>query len=159
MFVKYSNKINIFIGKIDYTVRTFCHCNALLLPQVRRNAQHRDRKSHDNSSFCSHLMFRIWSCILSLGMHSSSRSRTRDTTLIRGLNNGWNGAFITILKHFNSLNITSPIQYQCATNRSLAQKHFCSGWREFGEPENSLQTSVASRKRLTRLLVPTNSCS
>jgi len=33
-------------------------------------------------------------CILFLGMHSSSRSRTRDTTLIRGLNHGWNGSFI-----------------------------------------------------------------
>jgi len=35
--------------------------------------------------------------ILFLGMHSSSRSRTRDTTLIRGLNHGWNRTFITFV--------------------------------------------------------------
>ena len=43
MFVECSNKIDIFIGKIDCMVRMFCHCNTLLLPQVGRNAQHCDR--------------------------------------------------------------------------------------------------------------------
>jgi len=96
MFVEYSNKIDIFNGMIAYTVRRFCHCNTLLLPQVRRNIQHRDNTRRGKTSFRSHLMFPIQSCIFSLGMHSSSRSRTRDMTLICGLNHGWNRTFIKL---------------------------------------------------------------
>jgi len=97
MFVEYSNKIDIFIGMIACTVRRFCHCNTLLLPQVCRNMQHRDRTQRRKTSFRSHLMFRIQSCIFSFGMHSSSRTRTRDTTLIHGLpvNHGWNCTFVS----------------------------------------------------------------
>jgi len=87
-FVEYSNEVDISISTIAYTVRTFCHCNMLLLPQVRRNAQHRDRTRRAKTSFRSHPMFRIRSCVFSFGMHSSSRSRTRDTILICGLNHG-----------------------------------------------------------------------
>jgi len=95
MFIEHSNKIDIFLGKIHHMVCMFRHCNVLLLPKVCRNVQHRDRTWRGNSSFFSRLMFRIQSCILFLGIHSSSRSRTRDTTLIRGLNHGWNRTFVT----------------------------------------------------------------
>jgi len=103
MFVEYSNKNDIFIGKIDYAVRRFRYCNRLLLPQVHRNTQHCDRTRRGNSSFRSHLVFRIQSCIFSSGMHSSSRSRTWDTTLIRGLNHGWNPTFIRKLQKKSQL--------------------------------------------------------
>jgi len=72
----------------------FRHCNMLLSPQVRRIAQHRDRTRRGNSSFCSLLVIQLRSCIFILGMHSGSRSRTRDMTLIRGLNHGWNHTFV-----------------------------------------------------------------
>jgi len=86
--VKCSNGIDISIDKIAHTVRMFCHCNVLLSPQVHMIVQHRDRTRRGNSSFHSLLVFRIRSCVLFLGMHISSRSRTRDTTLIRGPNHG-----------------------------------------------------------------------
>jgi len=84
------------IGKIDHAVRMFHHCDTLLLPQVRGNAQHRDRTWRGNSSFRSLRMFRIRSCILLLGMHSSSGSRTRDTTCVLRLNHGWNRTFVML---------------------------------------------------------------
>jgi len=82
------------IGKIDYTVCMFRHGEIHLLLQVRRIAQHRDRTRRGNLAHPFQLVFRIWSCIFSFGMHISSWSRTCDTTLIRGLNHGWNRAFI-----------------------------------------------------------------
>ena len=95
--VECSNEIDILNGNIDCAVRMFRHCDALLLPQVLRIAQHRDETRRGNSSFCSLLVFRIGSCILFLGMYISSRSRIGDTTLIRGLNHGWNHTLITPL--------------------------------------------------------------
>jgi len=84
------------IGKIDYTVCMFRHGEIHLLPQTRRMIQYRDRTRHGNSAFPFQLMFRIRSCIFSIGMHIGSWSRTRDTTLIRGLNHGWNRTFINL---------------------------------------------------------------
>jgi len=86
--IEYPNKIDIFIGKIDYTVRMLRHGDIHLLPQARRITQHSDRTRRGNSAFPFQLVFRIRSCIFSFGMHISSWSRTRDTTLIRGLNHG-----------------------------------------------------------------------
>jgi len=88
MFVEHSNKIDIFIGKIDHMVCMFRHCNMFLLPQAGRIRQHRDRTQRGNSSFRFFGVFHIRSCILFLGMHSSSGSRTWDTTHILGLNHG-----------------------------------------------------------------------
>jgi len=51
----FSNKIDIFIGKIAYTVRMFRHGEILLLPHARRIAQHRDRTHRGNSHFRSTL--------------------------------------------------------------------------------------------------------
>jgi len=51
----FSNKIDIFIGKIAYTVRMFRHGEMLLLPHARRIAQHRDRTRRGNSHFRSTL--------------------------------------------------------------------------------------------------------
>jgi len=51
----FSNKIDIFIGKIDYTVRMFRHGEILLLPHSRRIVQHCDRTRRGNSHFCSTL--------------------------------------------------------------------------------------------------------
>jgi len=82
------------IGKIDYMVRMFHHCNISLLPQVRMNVQHCYRTHCGDSTLCFHQMFWIRSCILFLGTHSSSRSRTHVTTWILGLNHGWNRTFI-----------------------------------------------------------------
>jgi len=69
----------------------------LLLPHARRITQHRDRTRHGNSAFPFHFAFRIGSCIFSFEAHISSWSRTRDTTLIRGLNHGWNRIIVTFL--------------------------------------------------------------
>jgi len=51
----FSNKINIFIGKIAYTVRMFRHGEMLLLPHARRIVQHRDGTRRGNSHFRSTL--------------------------------------------------------------------------------------------------------
>jgi len=88
--VEHSNEIDICFGKIACMVHMFRHCIVLLTPQVHGIVQHRDGTRHGNSSFRYLLVFRIWSCILFLGMHSSSRSGTCDMTLIHGLNHGWN---------------------------------------------------------------------
>ena len=88
--IQCSNKINIFIGKIAYTVCMFRHGEMHFLPHARRITQHRDRTRRGNSAFPFQLVFRIRSCILSFGAHISSWSRTWDTTLICGLNHGWN---------------------------------------------------------------------
>jgi len=95
--IAYSNKIDISIGKIAYTVRMFHHGEIQLLPHARRIVQHRDRTWCGNSSFPFHIVFRIGSCIFSFRAHISSWSRTRDTTLIRGLNHGWNRTIVTPL--------------------------------------------------------------
>jgi len=78
------------IGKIAYTVHILRHGDIHLLPQARRITQQRDRTRRGNSAFLFHFVFRIRSCIFSFGMHIGSGSRTWDTTLIRGLNHGWN---------------------------------------------------------------------
>jgi len=49
-----------------------------------------------NSSFQFHLVFRIQSCVFSFGTHKSSWSGTQDTTLICGLNHGWNRTFVNV---------------------------------------------------------------
>jgi len=92
-----SNKIDIFIGKIAYTARMFRHGKMLLLPHARRIVQHRDRTRRGNSAFPFHFVFRIGSCVFSFMAHISSWSRTQDTTLIRGLNHGWNRTIVTPL--------------------------------------------------------------
>jgi len=51
----FSNKIDIFIGKIAHTVRMFRHGETLLLPHARRIVQHRDRTRRGNSHFRSTL--------------------------------------------------------------------------------------------------------
>jgi len=51
----FSNKIDIFIGKIACTVRMFRHGEMLLLPHARRIAQHRDGTRRGNSHFRSTL--------------------------------------------------------------------------------------------------------
>jgi len=51
----FSNKIDIFIGKIVCTVRMFRHGEMLLLPHARRIVQHRDRRRRGNSHFHSTL--------------------------------------------------------------------------------------------------------
>jgi len=84
----FSNKIDIFIGKIACTVRMFRHGETLLSPHARRIVQHHDGTRRGNSAFLFHFVFRIGSCVFSFGAHISSWSRTRDTTLIRGLNHG-----------------------------------------------------------------------
>ena len=89
-----SNKIDIFIGKIAYTACMFRHGETLLSPHARRITQHRDRTRRGNSAFPFHFVFRIRSCVFSFGAHISSWSRTRDTTLIRGLNHGWNRTIV-----------------------------------------------------------------
>jgi len=71
------------------------HGEMLLLPHARRIMQHRDTTRRGNSSFLFHFVFRIRSCVFSIRAHISSWSRTRDTTLIRGLNHGWNRAIVT----------------------------------------------------------------
>jgi len=76
------------------TVCMFCHSEIQLLPHARRIIHHCDRTRHGNSAFPFHFVFRIGSCIFSFGAHISSWSRTRDTTLIRGLDHGWNRTFI-----------------------------------------------------------------
>jgi len=96
--IKCSNEIDIFIGKIAYTVCMFHHGEIQLLPHAPRIAQHRDRTRRWNSAFPFQLVFRILSCVFSFGAHISSWSRTRDATLIRGLNHAWNRAFIKIKK-------------------------------------------------------------
>jgi len=63
--IEHSNEIDIFIGKIDYTVYMFHHGEIHLLPQAHRIMQHRDRTRHGNSAFPFQLVFRIWSCIFS----------------------------------------------------------------------------------------------
>jgi len=82
---------------------TWCACfvivNMLLLPQIRRDAQHRDGTHRGNSTLRSLLVFRIRSCILFLGMHIGSRPRTWDTTRILGLNHGWNRTCVQMLCH------------------------------------------------------------
>jgi len=88
MFDRMPQRDRIFIGKIDYTVCMFCHGEIDLLAQARRIIQHRDRTRRGNSAFPFQLVFRIRSRIFSFGMHIGSRSRTQDTTLIRGLNHG-----------------------------------------------------------------------
>jgi len=51
----FSNKIDIFIGKIAYTAHMFCHGEMLLLPHARSVVQHRDRTRRGNSHFRSTL--------------------------------------------------------------------------------------------------------
>jgi len=74
-------------------VRCFCYHN-----EARRIVQHRDRTRRGNSSFPFHFVFRIGSCIFPFEAHISSWSRTRDMTLIRGLNHGWNSTIVTPLR-------------------------------------------------------------
>jgi len=93
------------IGKIAYTVRMFRHGEMQLLPHARRIMQHRDRTRRGNSAFLFDIVFRIWSCVFSFGAHISFWSRTRDTTLIRGLNHGWNR---TIVNHNKQQVATLP---------------------------------------------------
>jgi len=50
-FVEHTNEVDISIGMIACMVRLFHHCNTLLLPQVRRNVQHRDRTRHGKHHF------------------------------------------------------------------------------------------------------------
>jgi len=94
MFDPSSNKIDIFFGKIAYTVRMFRHGDTLLLPHARRIIQRCDRTRRGNSTFPFHFVFRIQSCVLSHRAHISSWSRTRDATLIRGFNHGWNHTIV-----------------------------------------------------------------
>jgi len=56
----FSNKIDIFIGKIAHTVRVFRHGEMLLLPHARRIAQHRDRTRRGNSHFSVPLCVPHW---------------------------------------------------------------------------------------------------
>jgi len=51
----FSNKIDIFVGKIAYTVRMFRHGEMLLLPHARRITQHHVRTRRRNSHFRSTL--------------------------------------------------------------------------------------------------------
>jgi len=92
--IQCSNKIDIFIGRIACTVRMFHHDETHLLPHARRITQHRDRTRRGNSAFPFQLVFRIRSCVFSFGAHISCWSRTRDTTLIRGLNHRWNRTIV-----------------------------------------------------------------
>jgi len=98
-----SNKIDIFIGKIAYTARMFRHGETLLLRHARRIVQHRDRTRRGNSAFPFHFVFRIGSCVFSFRAHISSWSRTRDTTLICGLNHRWNRTIVNFweLSHWH----------------------------------------------------------
>ena len=81
-FVEHTNEVDISISAIAHTVRMFRHGDMHLLPQVHRIAQHRDRTRRGNLAFLLQLVFWIRSCVFSFGMHISSWSRTRDTTLI-----------------------------------------------------------------------------
>jgi len=85
----------------------FRHGEMHLLPHARRIMQHRDRTRRGNSAFPFDTVFRIWSCVFSFGAHISSWSRTRDTTLIRGLNHGWNRV-IVILQQITRLRTMKP---------------------------------------------------
>jgi len=120
IFVNYLKQDWHLIGKIDYKVRMFRHCSVLLLPQVHRDVQHRDRTRRGNSTLRSLWMFRFGSCILFLGIHSSSGSRTRDTTRILGLNHGWNHAFIKVLGSVRCILILMFGRRSAAVPRSLA---------------------------------------
>ena len=91
-----SNKIDIFIGKIAHTVRMFRHGEMLSLPHARRIVQHREMTRRGNSAFPFHFVFRIRSCVFSFRAHISSWSKTQDTTLIRGLNHGWNRTIVVM---------------------------------------------------------------
>jgi len=73
------------VSKIGCTVHMFVIA-IRLLEQTHRIAEHRDATCRQNSADCLHRMFHFGSCILLLGMHSSSRSRTCVTTRIPGLN-------------------------------------------------------------------------
>jgi len=77
----------------------FRHGDIHLLPQALWIVQHRDRTRHGNSAFAFHFVFRIGSCNFSFGAHINSWSGTRDTTLIRGLNHGWNRTIVKTLLH------------------------------------------------------------
>jgi len=69
--IEYSNKIDIFIGKIAHTVRMFCHGDMLLLPHARRITQHRDGTLRGNSACPFHFVFWIGSCIFSFRVTSA----------------------------------------------------------------------------------------
>jgi len=66
----FSNKIDIFIGKIALTVRMFRHGEMLLLPHARRIVQHRDRTRRGNSHFLSTLCSALDLVSLPLGRTS-----------------------------------------------------------------------------------------
>jgi len=111
MFVEHLHKIDISLARLIARRACFVIVMSSLLPPIRRNVQHCDRTSHGNSFLCSLSMFRIRSCILFRGMHSSSRSRTWLTTRILGLNHGWNSTLI--ISNFE--NHTDPFWGTCAT--------------------------------------------
>jgi len=94
MFVTYLSKIDISLARLITQCACFIIALSSLLPPIRRNVQHHDRTRHGDSSLRSLRMSCFESCILFLGMHSSSGSRTQFTTWIRGLNHGWNRTFI-----------------------------------------------------------------
>jgi len=97
MFVSHRSKIDILLTSLITRCACFVIVIPLLLPPIHRNVQHHDRTRRGNSTLCSLWMFRFESCILFLGMHSSSGSRTRIMTQILGMNHGWNHTFITRL--------------------------------------------------------------
>ena len=71
-----SNEIDISLARLIARCACFVFVGCSLLPQVRRNAQHRARTHNGNSTLCSLLVFRIQSCVLFLGMHIGSGSWT-----------------------------------------------------------------------------------
>jgi len=101
MFVNYLSKIDISLTRLI----TRCACLIIvissLLPPICRNVQHCDRRHRGNSSPHSLRMFRFESCILFLGMHSGSGSRTRTTTQILAMNHGWNCTFVKLAGNSN----------------------------------------------------------
>jgi len=112
-------QFDIFFGKIAYTVRMFHHGDMLLLPHARRIVHYRDRTRHGNSSFPFHIVFRIGSCIFSFRAHISSWSRTRDTTLIRGLNHGWNRTIVNMALQRHQFEGTSSVPKSSRTGSLL----------------------------------------
>jgi len=136
--IDYSNKIDIFVGKIDCTACMFHHGDMLLLPHARRIMQHRDRTRCGNSAFPFHFVFRIGSCIFSFGVHISSWSRTWDTTLIRGLNHGWNR---TIVNFGYMLNLPFLRKTQFFDGECSVHKQNCAT-SPFGKPALKLWESL-----------------
>jgi len=145
IFFDISNKIDISLARSIARCACFIFANTSLSPQVRWHAQRCDGTRHWNSTLRSLWLFCFGSCILFLGMHSVSGSRTWDTTSILGLNHVWNHPFI---KH-KSLRGRKQ-------NPQVLQALASSGWQVFWQ---SSRLAVDGEQQLSLFLADLVDCS